>query len=299
MQIHTIDLKFQDTAGAIASFLVESREGRFLVEVGPESTRAELLDSLAKLDCQPSDLSGVLVTHIHLDHAGAAGWFGQQGIPVYVHRRGGRHLADPSRLIDSARQVYGDRFDSLWGGMLPVPADCLHELEDGDRVNLAGLEIEVIETPGHAFHHHAFAIGDVVFAGDAAGARAEGSSYLSVTSAPPQFDLSHTLSSIDKLAARDFTSLYLTHFGKVSEVATHLKDYRDAVELNATFVKQRLEERMDPESLQIAYQAFNLEQAFRVETPKPSWETLQLVNGTDMCADGIRLFWEKELGEGA
>ena len=299
MQIHTIDLEFQDTRHAIAAFLLESSETKVLIETGPESTRDQLLGKLTELGCPACELDAVFVTHIHLDHAGAAGWFGKEGIPLYLHHRGARHLIDPSRLIESARMIYAERFDSLWGEMVPAPEEQVNSLEGGEVVEVGDLSIEVLETPGHAFHHHVFAVNSVCFAGDAAGARLPGSENISVTSAPPQFHLTHTLASIDLIAGREFETLYLTHFGAVDDPSGHLSDYRRAVELNAEFIRQRLEEKMDPDSLRIAYEAFCLEQAFRVRTPREILETLQLINGTDMCADGIRLFWEKQRVEDA
>lgn len=299
MQIHTIDLEFQDTRHAIAAFLVESGETKVLIETGPESTRDQLLGKLTELGCPARELDAVFVTHIHLDHAGAAGWFGREGIPLYVHHKGARHLVDPSRLIESAQMIYAERFDSLWGEMTPAPEERVNSLEGGEVINVGDLSIEVLETPGHAFHHHAFAVNSACFAGDAVGARLPDSEYISVTSAPPQFHLAHTLASIDLIDGRKFEKLYLTHFGAVDDPSEHLKDYRHAVELNAEFIRQRLEEKMDPDSLRIAYEAFCFEQAFRVKAPRKILETLQLINGTDMCADGIRLFWEKQQGEGA
>ena len=299
MQIHTIDLEFQDTRHAIAAFLVESGETKVLIETGPESTRDQLLGKLTELGCHARELDAVFVTHIHLDHAGASGWFGKEGIPLYVHHRGACHLIDPSRLVKSARMIYAERFDSLWGGMIPAPEEQVNSLEGGEVIEVGELSIEVLETPGHAFHHHAFAVNSACFTGDAAGARLPGCENISVTSAPPQFHLAHTLASIDLIAGREFETLYLTHFGAVDDPSGHLSDYRRAVELNAEFIRQRLEEKMDPDSLRIAYEAFCLEQAFRVKAPMEILETLQLINGTDMCADGIRLFWEKQQGEGA
>lgn len=294
MRVDVIDLLFEDLPGGIASFLLTGPSGHVLVETGPESTLQTLLAALQERGVEPEDLAAVFVTHIHLDHAGAAGWFAEKGVPVYVHPRGVRHLVDPAKLIESAKMVYGDRFDSLWGGMTSGPKDRILGIKDGEVVSVAGLEIEAVETYGHAFHHHAFATGDICFTGDSAGARLQGTDYLSVTSAPPQFDLEHTLKSIDRLAERNFASLYLTHFGEIQEVARHLKAYREAVEVNALFVKQRLEEGMDADSLQVAYQAFHFEQAFRDSFPRELWATMQAINNTDMCADGIRMYWEKQ-----
>ncbi|MDF1824182.1 MAG: MBL fold metallo-hydrolase [Verrucomicrobiales bacterium] len=299
MQVHPLDLNFQNTAQAIASFLVEGPEGAILIETGPESCRKALLAALKEQGHRPETVSAVLVTHIHLDHAGGAGWWAQQGVPVYVHPKGARHLVDPARLEESARQVYGASFDALWGAMVPAPAERVTALEDGEVLSVAGLEIEALETPGHCFHHHAYRIDDVIFCGDSAGAKLDEADFISVTSAPPQFHLEYTLASIEKIRALRPAALYLTHFGKVEDPDAHLDAYRDAVELNALFVKQRLDEGMDEESLQIAYEAFQMEQAFRARLPSPVWETLQVVNGTAMCADGIRLYWEKSANDRA
>ena len=235
----------------------------------------------------------MFITHAHLDHAGAGGWWAQRGADLYVHPKAARHLTDPSKLIASARSVFGDAFDSLWGEMSPAPEQRVAILADGETVACGELSVEAIDTPGHAFHHHAFAIGDVVFAGDVAGARLAGSNYTSVTSAPPQFHLESYLDSIDKLAKRNFSKIYLTHFGEVTEVREHLVSYRAAVIGSAEMVRALIRDGNDAASIQIAYQAFQMEQAFKAELPRALWDDYQLANGTDMCADGLRMYWER------
>ena len=123
MHIETLDLAFQHTPQTIAAYLIEGPAGMVLVETGPGSTRHTLVDHLRQRHLQPRDLQAIIVTHIHLDHAGAAGWFAQQGVPVYVHYVGAPHLIDPTRLLSSAARIYGDQMDTLWGEMLPAPAD--------------------------------------------------------------------------------------------------------------------------------------------------------------------------------
>lgn len=299
MRVETIDLEFQGVRGGIAAYLVRGGEGAILVETGPESTRRRLLEELARLGVEAGELKGVFVTHVHLDHAGAAGWFAAQGVPVHVQPRGARHLVDPTRLVESARRVYRDRFDALWGGMTPAPESLVRPLADGEAVVVAGLPVTARETPGHAFHHHAYQIGGDLFAGDAAGAKLGGSDgdYLSVTSAPPQFHLEHTLASIDALARLAPERLWLTHFGVVSDPQAHLAAYREAVELNAEFVRRRMLEGMGGDALAVAYEAFQLEQAYRLGLPPSAWPDYQAINGTAMCADGIRMFWETRFAE--
>lgn len=297
MEVVTIDLEFQGVKGGIAAYLLLGKGGAVLVETGPESTLERLVNGLAAHGLSPEDLQGVLVTHIHLDHAGAAGWFAARGVDIHVHSRGARHLVDPGRLLESARGVYGDRFDALWGGLTPAPADRVKAIADGETIEIAGLRFTAHDTPGHAFHHHAFSVDGTIFTGDAAGARLGDSPYLSVTSAPPQFHLEHTLASLDKLAALSPDRLFLTHFGGVETPAEHLAAYRESVELNAEFVRQRVREGYTGESLGIAYEAFQLEQAYRLGMDPLLWPDYQAINGAEMCAEGMRMFWEGRFAE--
>ncbi len=293
--IHTIDLKFQDIPNSIAAFVVETSEGGILIETGPETTREHLLKEIKNLGFSPSkDIRGVFVTHIHLDHAGAAGWWANQGIPVHVHRRGARHLVDPVRLVESARGVYGAKFDELWGEMQPAPEEMIISLEDNDSTEVAGLKIRAIDTPGHAFHHLAFAIDDTLFAGDTAGAKIPGTNYISVTSAPPQFDQEAYFSSLNRLIGEGFSRCFLTHFGEIQvEPNSHFTDVRDAIRDAVLFVKDRLSENLEAEALQVAYTAFQMERAFSVNLSPQALQALQAANGTEMCADGIRMYLEK------
>ncbi|NNE91972.1 MAG: MBL fold metallo-hydrolase [Verrucomicrobiales bacterium] len=299
-KIHTLDLRFQGCPGIIAAFLVEGPDGLVLIETGPESTRERLLEAIREAGFDPgTDLSAIFVTHIHLDHAGAAGWFAERGIPVHVHFRGVKHLVDPSRLIESARAVYEDRFDSLWGDMTPAPAEHVISLEDRAETNVAGLTIRALDTPGHAFHHHAFAIGDLLFAGDAAGAKTTRTKYVSVTSAPPQFDLPCFLESLSRLESENFSRVFLTHFGEpVESPESHFEAFRKELRDAVLFVQDRLDENADETTVQIAYTAFQMERAFQAGVSPEEWRAVQQINGTEMCADGIRIFLEKQADSG-
>ena len=180
--------------------------------------------------------------------------------------------------------------------MLPAPGDKVNILEDGAEVEIGDIAIEAINTPGHCFHHHAYAIGDRLFAGDIAGVRLGESKYLSVTSAPPQFHLESYLTSIQRIKERQFSQLHLTHFGVVHEVAEHLTKYAAEVIGAAEMVKDLVDDGNDDESIRGAYQACQLEQASRAELPPGLWDDYQASNSTDMCADGLRMYWEREAG---
>ncbi|MDH7499132.1 MAG: MBL fold metallo-hydrolase, partial [candidate division NC10 bacterium] len=221
-QIHPLDLCFRHWPESIASYLVIGPEGPVLVETGPCSTLPTLQGGLAQHGFCPADVKEVLVTHIHLDHGGAAGWWAQQGARVHVHQVGAPHLIDPSKLLSSARRIYGDRMDELWGEVLPAPAQRVHALRDGEPIQAGGLSFVALDTPGHARHHMVYLLRDVAFTGDAAGIRLPNHSYIQVPTVPPEFDLVDWQESIARMRARRLGRLYLTHFGPVNEVEAHL-----------------------------------------------------------------------------
>lgn len=221
-KIHPLDLHFNYWPESIASFLVIGPEGPVLVETGPGSTLPTLLADLARHHVSPSDVRHVLVTHIHLDHAGASGWWAQQGATVHVHRFGAKHLIDPSKLLSSAQRIYGDMTDRLWGGIIPVPPDRVHPLQDGDPIQAGGLTFVALDTPGHARHHMAYGLNDVAFTGDMAGVRLPGRAHIQVPTVPPEFDLEDWKASLERMRAWGFARIYLTHFGPVDEVEVHL-----------------------------------------------------------------------------
>ena len=151
MRIHTLDLEYF-RGETIAAYLVESAGHFALVETGPDSTWPHLVAALAKHGAQPSDVKDVLVTHIHLDHAGAAWRLARAGSNVWVHPRGAPHMADPSKLLASAKRIYKEQMDTLWGTLEPIPADRLKVTEDGLDIPVGDARIRVLETPGHAIH---------------------------------------------------------------------------------------------------------------------------------------------------
>ncbi|MFC5457124.1 MBL fold metallo-hydrolase [Prosthecobacter fluviatilis] len=293
MRIHTLDLRFIGIPGLIASFLVESAGEYALIETGPGSSLETLRAAIRDVGVDEAAIKKVFVTHIHLDHAGAAGWFAQQGAVIYCHPNAARHLVDPSKLIESARMVYGAKMDTLWGDMLPAPADKVVALQDNERVPLGQVEVIAWDTPGHARHHHAFVIGDVCFAGDVAGMRLEHSRYLSVTSAPPQFDPVAYVQSIDRLAAAGFTTLYLTHFGAVSDVAWHLKAYRQRVQEVYERVAADFKAGLSAEEIRRHYTAAEHAAAKEAGVDGVLWCKGEDANVTSMCADGVRMYCEK------
>jgi glyoxylase-like metal-dependent hydrolase (beta-lactamase superfamily II) len=193
-----------------------------LVETGSQSSVPVLLSALASLGLGPDDLAGVVVTHIHLDHAGGVGNVAAAfpKATVYVHEKGARHLADPSRLVRSAALVYGPLLDSLYGRLDPTPEDRIHVLDDGEEIAIGdGRTLTAIDSPGHAKHHvglHDSSSG-ILFVGDAVGVRLPDVGVLRPSTPPPDFDLDQALHSLHKFGARRPTHLALAHYGLLEQ----------------------------------------------------------------------------------
>ena len=187
--IHTIDLNFLGISKAIASYLIPHDQGIVLIESGPGSTLPGLEKGLAENGFTFADITDVLLTHIHLDHAGAAGWLADQGARIHVHEVGSPHMLNPERLLASAARIYGDMMDHLWGEFLAVPEDKLNILVDGDQIEIEGLVFKAIDTPGHAYHHMAYIFEDICFSGDVGGIRLPGPPFLRLPTPPPEFHI--------------------------------------------------------------------------------------------------------------
>ena len=235
--IHTIDLGFLDTPQTIAAYVLEHPDGPVLIETGPYSTYPALEQGLQKIGIAPESLQAVLLTHIHLDHAGSAWAFAQKGVPIFVHPLGERHLAQPEKLLASAKRIYQDMMDQLWGTMEPIATEQLRTVKDGTEV-LPG--IRALHSPGHAVHHIAWQWEDVIFTGDVAGVRI-GNGIVVPPCPPPDIQVEDWQRSIQVLREASPTSLYLTHYGEITDVETHL----DALEKRlldwANWMKPRFE----------------------------------------------------------
>jgi glyoxylase-like metal-dependent hydrolase (beta-lactamase superfamily II) len=233
-EVYAIDTRMAGHAGITAGYLI--RAGRpCLVETGTAPSVPVVREALSALGIGPADLATVVVTHIHLDHAGGVGDIAAMypDAEIVVHQKGARHLADPRRLMDSARRVYGSALDRLFGELAPTPADRIRSVEDRGSIDLGdGRRLDSHYSPGHAKHHVGLidSVSGDLYVGDAAGVFLPETGDLRPATPPPDFDLELALASLRMFAALAPTRLLFSHFGPVSEVAQTLA--RSAEELN-------------------------------------------------------------------
>ena len=294
MEVNTIDLLYQDIRLAIAAYLIEHEGNLALVDPGPSVCREELLKGIREAGFEPKQVRQVFLTHIHLDHAGDAGWWGKQGVQVFVHERGAPHLVDPTKLLDSTRMIYGGAMESLFGEVLPCPEAQVKILGNEQCVKVGSLKVTAWDTPGHCRHHLTFVIGDAAFVGDVAGARLPGSKFISVTGAPPQFDLTAYKQSLMRLGMADLRRIYPTHFGEIEKVMEHLMRYETILEESTEWVRAKIDEGVTEPDLAADYQDYCRERATAEGVNEAMWDTYEMANPSMMSADGIALYLKKK-----
>ena len=292
-RILTLDLNFQNKTHAIASYLIRYNDGAVLIESGPGSTLPALEAALAKEQLTPHDITHVLLTHIHLDHAGAAGWFSQQGAEIYVHPNGAAHMLNPEKLIASATRIYGDRMDQLWGEFLPVEQNQLKVPQDAEEIVIGNLRLVAINTPGHAEHHYSYLFEDVCFSGDVGGVRIPGYPYMRAPMPPPELHFERWLESIAKLRKEKLNHIAPTHFGIYDDVEWHLNE----LERNLVATRKWLEEIMPAapsvEELRAKLEAWMDEQSREQNLSEDVVQSYVLANPIGMSADGLMRYWKK------
>lgn len=226
-----LDTLFQGEPGVIASYLLTGASGLALVDVGSAASLDHLLAGIRAAGHEPEEIEHILLTHIHLDHAGATGALLRHAphARVYVHSIGAPHLVNPEKLIDSASRIYGDKMHVLWGDMLPVPADRITTLEDGVEVRAGDRVFNVLYTPGHAIHHVAFhdPAHAAIFPGDVAGVRLQDIDYVRPPTPPPDLNLEDWSASIERLRALRPETLYLPHFGPARGSDSHFTELQE------------------------------------------------------------------------
>jgi len=294
MDIYTLDLNFQNVPKTIASYLIIGPDGPVLVESGPGSTIDNLIAQLATHNLQPADIKHILLTHIHFDHAGASGWWAQQGAQIYVHPFGAPHLINPDRLISSATRIYGDKMDVLWGDILPAPAEKVTIVKNGDVIEAGGLQFTAIETPGHANHHHVYRLGDVAFTGDAAGIQIPGFPLVDLPAPPPEFNLEVWEATIDKLVAENFSAIYPTHFSRVNVVDAHFMALKQLLREAALWIKAKMDVGVERDEIVEQFNEWNRSRARQAGLNDDAIHQYETANPWYMSVDGIMRYWWKK-----
>jgi glyoxylase-like metal-dependent hydrolase (beta-lactamase superfamily II) len=240
MSPEPIDLRHQ-APGIVACYLLDTEDGPALFDCGPTTSIPALKAGLQERGLKLADIKHLLLSHIHLDHAGAAGVLVREHpeLQVHVSEIGAPHMIDPSKLDASARRLYGDAFDELWGELAPIPAENVHAV--GDSV----LRLECFPTPGHASHHVSFLDGaGTLYAGDAAGVRLEEGRFVMPPCPPPEFDLDaweRTIAAIERHAP---DRLALIHFGVFDDVEEHLSALRETLHRWSGWIKDGMDENV-------------------------------------------------------
>jgi len=291
-----IDLHFRGSTRVIATAVLSGSDGVTLIDPGPTSCLPALEQGLRDRGLTLRDVRTLLLTHIHLDHAGATGTIVERvpGINVYVHERGAPHMIDPARLLASATRLYGDRMDTLWGAFQPVPADRVTALKGGEQLSLAGTGIRVAYTPGHAKHHVSYfdEQSGIAYVGDTAGVKVSGD-YLIAPTPPPDIDLEAWQDSLDIIDAWQPVSLFLTHFGEVTPARAHLARFRTTVATAASAVRELMKTPGTDDELAHRF-AEQMRRDVRKELPEQAARAAELAAPFDQLWQGLARYWQKK-----
>ncbi|HUQ89403.1 MAG TPA: MBL fold metallo-hydrolase [Vicinamibacterales bacterium] len=291
-----IDLQFRGSPRVIATAILQGADGVTLIDPGPTSCLPVLESGLRDRGLTLRDVRTLLLTHIHLDHAGATGTIAERvpGVRVYVHERGAPHMIDPAKLLASATRLYGDRMDTLWGAFQPVPAANVSVLTGGERLELAGRTIEVAYTPGHAKHHVSYLDehAGMAYVGDTGGVQVSGD-YLIAPTPPPDIDIEAWQQSLDTIDAWQPVSLFLTHFGSVTPARAHIARFRTTIAAAAGTARDMIAAGGSDEELARRF-AERMRQDVRKALPEHEARAAELAAPFDQLWQGLARYWQKK-----
>jgi glyoxylase-like metal-dependent hydrolase (beta-lactamase superfamily II) len=292
-----IDLLFRGSRRVIATPMLTGPDGVTLIDPGPTSCLPALEAGLRDRGLSLRDVRTLLLTHIHLDHAGATGTILERvpQIRVYVHEIGAPHMVDPGKLLASAARLWGDQMDALWGQFLPVPGQQVTPLAGGERLTVAGRTLQVAYTPGHAKHHVSYLDeqSGMAYVGDTAGIRIVGDYMLAPTPAP-DIDIEGWQQSLDRIEAWQPVSLFLAHFGAFTPARAHLSRYRAVLTTQAELVLELLKSGRTTDQ-QIRDFVERLRHEARRELPEKEARATELAAPFEQLWHGLARYWSKKL----
>ena len=297
--IDYIDLQFLGKPEIIATAVLHGPRGLALIDPGPSTTLDNLTRALRHKGFEVADITQLLLTHIHLDHAGASGSLVKMNpaIEVYVHERGAPHMVNPERLLASASRLYGEDMGPFWGEFLAVPAARIREVAGGETIAAGGRELDVAYTPGHASHHVSYfdRSSRVAFVGDTAGIRRGSGAYVMPPTPPPDIDLEAWRVSEDRILAWDPDTIFLTHFGPFHGARAHFRELRANIESWNRIVRRLIaDDSLDDAQRQNAF----VEEAFlelRRAVGDTESEQYGRAGRLDYSWQGLSRYWRKKL----
>jgi glyoxylase-like metal-dependent hydrolase (beta-lactamase superfamily II) len=291
--VHIIDTRQLGRRGIIAATAVEADDGLTLFDTGPESTFANVAEQLQEAGFAAKDVRHVFLSHIHLDHAGAAWRFAELGAMIYVHPRGAPHLIDPTKLIDSATRIYGDEMEKLWGKFAAIAEQSVTVLHDMDIVRVGPFEVRAIATPGHASHHNVYQWEDNVFGGDVAGVRLGGGPPIPPF-VPPELHIESWQESIEKIRALKARRLYLPHFGPIEgSVSAHLDALEERIRRWAIWFRDRIRAGHDERQLAPAFAEFVSDELREAGATEDEILDYEYADPSFMAVGAAIRYWQK------
>jgi glyoxylase-like metal-dependent hydrolase (beta-lactamase superfamily II) len=290
--IHVLDLNFLSYQEAIAAFLIPTSEGPVLIETGPYSTFQQLEKAVQLHGYQIEDIKHVLLTHIHFDHAGAAWAMAKRGAKIYVHPFGGPHLASPHKLYESARMIYGDDMDKLWGAMEEITPSQIHETQHEEVLSFGDVSFKALHTPGHAKHHIAWQMGDIIFTGDVAGVKINNGPVVPPCP-PPDINLEDWNDSIDIILSAQPSTLYLTHFGAIKNISEHMSQLRTMLNDWAQWIYEAWKSGKSAQEITPGFSDYTKSQLKEYGVNDLGLGQYEAANPSWMSVAGLIRYWKK------
>jgi glyoxylase-like metal-dependent hydrolase (beta-lactamase superfamily II) len=293
---HLIDSLHLNIPEVISVAVIEAApEGLIMIDCGPANVFENVVSELRKRGLQPEQVRQLFATHIHLDHNGGAWrWQKEFGTTIHVHPKGAPHMVDPARLVGSATRIYGDQMDYLWGPIKGIPESAVRNTGDGEVIRIGELNLQVIETPGHAQHHNAYWLSSerLLFSGDIAGV-AIGGGPIFPPCPPPDIDIEAWRSSIAKIEKLDPERLCLTHFGLFANPKAHLKELSDRLSVWAEWMKNALRAGKSEEAIVPEFQQFAEQEILRSGIGEKGVAVYEQADPAAMSVTGLSRYWKK------
>jgi glyoxylase-like metal-dependent hydrolase (beta-lactamase superfamily II) len=291
--VYPIDLNFQGYTHAIASYMIEHEDGVILVESGPGSTLNFLEKALGEKGYELKNVTHVLLTHIHLDHAGASGKLAQMGTTICVHPAGAPHLIAPDKLLASATRIYGEKMGSLWGEFLPVPEERIKLLQHEAVLEINGLKFVALHTPGHAEHHICYLLEGICFSGDVGGVRIPGYPYLQAPMPPPELHFGKWYDTLAMLRKAGIKRIAPTHFGIFDDPDWHLSQLERVLRSTEKWLDNVMPEDPPIDVLRDKFTKWVETDSNKLNMTEKAKKDYDLANPLGMSADGLQRYWRK------